>query len=684
MRDLRVQEATTEASIAPDSNRLHHDFLQRWWPAIEAEITDVLGAEQTPSPLDRMTAYQLGTGGKRLRALLPLRIAEVLGYDPERMVPFAAACEVLHNASLILDDIQDGDSMRRGREAVWRHFGVSQGINVSIAMMYYAPLLVRRLDVSPELCERVLQIVLTKTLDVIRGQSLELSIRRAVPVTWGQYVEIVDGKTGGLLYLPIVGAAILSGASEATTVALGEAARHLAVLFQLQDDLVDLWGEKGRGRVGNDIREGKPSALVAFALARLSRDEALHLFQVLEQPRDETSDEDVAEIIVLFESCGARDRVLDEVIERRRAAISVLEDPVLRDFVSELVALMTAPIAPLLHAHEQTGSVGVASMAGTELGEPLSSVLLTIATVPKLCHPEIDRVQQLAKERSEALGIVIPRFYDAHASMSSFLYSSAPVDRVVTTTLFNSLLFYIDDVLGEDIIGAQSSGSLAARVMAVWQGQSLESCEPEPIGTVLAAVEAVRDDILSKSNEPFFRRLTKSIAGHLQHVFQPRSYRSLEEYLQTRAHFSGMYPTLIMSELVADAYLDDAILESVPWLRCAEGACVHIGGLSNDLFSYPKERHSAFNLVNAQLKLGLVSTLEDAVRASIELVNRYHEVYRESIEQARVTLEHLSSGSRQTAEAYIDGMDNILSASYHWQRFTERYRHPDHFFTDMR
>ena len=343
-----------------------------------------------------------------------------------------------------------------------------------------------------------------------------------------------------------------------------------------------------------------------------------------------------------------------------------------------------------------------------DLQPRLDSSHLTISNVPRLCHPEIDQIQALAKERSAELGIVVPRFYDAHASMTPFLYSKAPVDRVVTTTLFNNILYYIDDVLGEDIIGAQASDSLAAMVIAVWRrglrtaglqasdqrasdqrasyrdsGQ-WESSELEPaIETLLTAVDAVRNEILAKSNEVFFERLTESLVAHVRHVFRPRLYRNLPEYLQTRAHFGGMYLVFKMAEFASNLYVDDSVMESIPSLRSAEGACVHLGGLSNDLFSYPKEKHSDFNLVNAYLKLRLVSSLEEAVQCALDLVNHFHAVYEESIAQTRATIRHLPQDSRRVPEAYVESLQNILSASYHWQRFTERYRDPEHFFDDL-
>src|SRR5262245_42398218 len=111
----------------PDLKQRFELLSRRWWPEIARLIEEVVdGATTAGSLLRQMAHYHQATGGKRLRAILPLLIAEALAADPRRVVPFGAACEMLHNASLVHDDVQDADGMRRGQLAVWRKFGVAQ------------------------------------------------------------------------------------------------------------------------------------------------------------------------------------------------------------------------------------------------------------------------------------------------------------------------------------------------------------------------------------------------------------------------------------------------------------------------------------------------------------------------------------------------------------------------------
>jgi geranylgeranyl diphosphate synthase, type I len=320
-------------------------------PAILRLIDDVVGTS-TPagSGLAAMCRYQLATGGKRLRALAPLLVAEALDVAPARLVPFGAACEVLHNATLVHDDLQDGDETRRGEPTVWKRFGVPQAINLGDAMFYYALLMIRRLDAPVEVRERAATRLLTDTLKVIDGQEREFVLRRSSRPTLPEYQAMVEGKTSALFALPLAGAAEVCGAAPALVEGLATAAAHLGVLFQVQDDLLDLWGDKGRGQRGSDVAEGKRSFLVVHTLAHCPPAEAAWLLDVLDRPRERTTDADVAAAAALLERTGAREAGLGEL--RRRAALAAGVPALgghagLLDLVRGMADVFGAPVAHL-------------------------------------------------------------------------------------------------------------------------------------------------------------------------------------------------------------------------------------------------------------------------------------------------------------------------------------------------
>ncbi len=343
------QQRETQPTRA-DSARKRFDALKaRWWPSMRCHIEEVLrGTSGELSTLLRMADYQLDTDGKRLRALVPIRLAQAFRVDPRRLLPFAAACELIHNASLVHDDIQDGDTVRRGQPAVWKVFGMAQAMNLGSAFLYQAVQLIDGLEATPERRQEILRRVLKATLSVIEGQCQELSLRARLDVGFDQYLAMVGLKTASFLVLPMCGSARLCGASKELEQGLTEAANYLGTLYQIQDDIVDLWGDKGRGCRGNDLREGKPSALVAHCLEQSSPADGEWLRQVLRKPRELTTTEEVDEAIELFERCGSLDFVLDEVIRLSDAAVSVpalTGHPDLLQVVQEMKILIQSTIA---------------------------------------------------------------------------------------------------------------------------------------------------------------------------------------------------------------------------------------------------------------------------------------------------------------------------------------------------
>ena len=330
----------------------HFELARRTWlPEILARAEQTI-ASSVPegSTLPGMARYHMKTGGKRLRALLPLLTAQALGHDPAALIPLGAACEVLHNATLVHDDLQDGDRLRRDEPTVWARFGEPQAINLGDAMFYWTLLLVQRLDGPPTLREAVAQRVLLETLRVIDGQEQEFALKGR-PASLEGYFAMVEGKTSGLFALPMAGAALFCRAPAAVVRDLAEAARHMGVLFQIQDDVLDLFGSKGRDMVGTDIAEGKRSALVVHALCTLPPQRTAWLEAVLEAPREATSPEQIAEAIQLLEACGALDFAITEVTRRRDAAVSVpsvAASPALTQLVAGMCTVFLAPIQPML------------------------------------------------------------------------------------------------------------------------------------------------------------------------------------------------------------------------------------------------------------------------------------------------------------------------------------------------
>ena len=314
-------------------------------PAVEQLMGQLAGGDR----IDRtgvMVQEHLSTGGKRMRSRLALAAAEALGVDRARAVPWAASVELLHNATLVHDDIQDGDLIRRGQPTVWVRHGVPQAINAGDLLLMLPFVALDHLEADDGVRWRLSRSLSLHAARTVRGQAEELDLLTTGHLDGESYHRAVAGKTGGLFALPVEGAALIAGQSQQRASELGDLFVELGVLFQLQDDVLDLYGDKGRGLRGSDLEEGKVSALVVAHLARCPEDHDW-LVGLLRAPRDKTPRSSVELAIRRFRESGALDDVLGRIASIREALAAsplLASEPALRAVALDLCALACAPI----------------------------------------------------------------------------------------------------------------------------------------------------------------------------------------------------------------------------------------------------------------------------------------------------------------------------------------------------
>jgi geranylgeranyl pyrophosphate synthase len=255
-------------------------------------------------------AYALGADiedpaqrGKRIRPILCLLTAEALGADRRLAMPFALSIELMHNFALVHDDMEDGDIMRRGRDAAWVKYGIPHAINIGDYLLVHTMTALTEwgsTELSHEARFRLLRLIASALDHTHIGQALDMNARGQRIFTAEEYLRVVREKTGYYLAAPIQGGAIVAGADEATLNTIGEMAQYLGPMFQIIDDIIDLTHGKGREAIGSDIREGKRSYLVAYTAERCEPAERERLFHILDKPRETTSPEDIQETICLF------------------------------------------------------------------------------------------------------------------------------------------------------------------------------------------------------------------------------------------------------------------------------------------------------------------------------------------------------------------------------------------------
>ncbi len=209
--------------------------------------------------------------GKRIRPVLALLCCEASGGEWQSALPAAAAVELLHNFSLIHDDIEDGDRTRRGRATLWTLWGNAQAINAGDALFTFAHIalsgMVQR-NVPPARRLAVRERFDEACLALTQGQHFDLGFEARPRVTEAEYLRMIGGKTAALVAVACAIGAIVAG-SEVTTCYEGFG-RELGFAFQIQDDLLGIWGDPEiTGKpAGNDIRKRKKSLPVAYGLDR--------------------------------------------------------------------------------------------------------------------------------------------------------------------------------------------------------------------------------------------------------------------------------------------------------------------------------------------------------------------------------------------------------------------------------
>ncbi|WP_165430337.1 polyprenyl synthetase family protein [Streptomyces sp. BK239] len=242
--------------------------------------TPVLRAavDRLAPPMDTVAAYHFGwidaqgnptegDGGKAVRPALAVLSAEVAGARPEVGVPGAVAVELVHNFSLLHDDLMDGDEQRRHRDTVWKVHGPAQAILVGDALFALAGEVLLELGTAE--AARATRRLTTATRALIDGQAQDISYEHRDRVSVEECLEMEGNKTGALLACASSVGAVLGGADDPTADALERYGYHLGLAFQAIDDLLGIWGDPvSTGKqTWSDLRQRKKSLPVVAALA---------------------------------------------------------------------------------------------------------------------------------------------------------------------------------------------------------------------------------------------------------------------------------------------------------------------------------------------------------------------------------------------------------------------------------
>ncbi len=316
----------------------YREYMASYLPRLEKYMQEVI-APPAPDVAQHyeMMAYHLGwrderlqpaqaKAGKRVRPLLCLLACEAVGGTVEAALPAAVSIELLHNFSLIHDDIEDNSPTRRGRPTIWRLWGIPQAINVGDAMFSLARRVLHDLSAwhRPERVLEAFRLFDNVCVALTEGQHLDMRFEETLEVSEAAYLRMIEGKTAALIATSVEMGALLGDATAPVRQAYATFGRYLGLAFQIEDDILGIWGEevKTGKSTASDILTKKKTWPVIYGL---------HHPQVGPRLRElyagpPFTEKDVPYIQALLEEAGARHAAEALATQFHRQALAALDE----------------------------------------------------------------------------------------------------------------------------------------------------------------------------------------------------------------------------------------------------------------------------------------------------------------------------------------------------------------------
>lgn len=319
------------------------EFQNQLWNKIKRIIDNLINVSWINEPTREMITYQLESGGKKIRPAIATGVHFIYDGKQETILPFAGSVELIHNASLVHDDIQDRDETRRGRLSAWRKYSIGQAINLGDILFSLAFELFDLTPVNHKLKLEIVRRTIRAVGELVNGQVLEIVFKDQGRATFAEYCKMVSGKTGSLFRLALCGGYLLAK-SDANSFEIPpqitELGTSLGLIFQLRDDLLDFIGEKEGRPIYSDIIEGKISSLSAMAFDLMSEEERQNLSILIKNTAKKNNEKTVEQIAQIYRKLNCMDKV-KRIFDREKKKILenrvVISNPALKKMMKEVL-----------------------------------------------------------------------------------------------------------------------------------------------------------------------------------------------------------------------------------------------------------------------------------------------------------------------------------------------------------
>lgn len=305
---------------------------------VDEYLKGIFDPIRQPTLKDAME-HLLDAGGKRLRPIGAILGCELMGGTADLAIPFGVAIELIHNFTLVHDDIMDEDELRRGMPTVHKAFSIPTAINAGDGLYSHALEIVTRCHCSDGIFRKLIKEMALTVRAIGEGQQDDMDFEERDDVTLERYFTMIDNKTAKIFELAFKGGSLIAGADEETAAKLGEFGRYFGISFQLADDCLDIVAKSSEmGKPAkSDLKKNKKTLIIVHALNRANPEQKRILGNVLGNLGASQKELDRAvEILVETDSINYAGEKAKFFAEKAKGSIAHLPPNVVKDI---LVAL---------------------------------------------------------------------------------------------------------------------------------------------------------------------------------------------------------------------------------------------------------------------------------------------------------------------------------------------------------
>jgi geranylgeranyl diphosphate synthase type I len=320
--------------------RMKLETLAKTASTIDSFLSSRLSGE--PKDLYQAASYLIEHGGKRLRPYMVMKSCQLLGGTAKQAIPAAAAIEMIHNFTLVHDDIMDNDEVRHGVPTVHIKFGIPIGILAGDLLFSRAFETISQpyLHKSKEIGINLVTTLAKACTEVCEGQALDISMAKSKKIpNESQYIKMIEKKTSSLFVASCAMGAIVANKKYSDVVRLATFGKNLGIAFQIIDDLIGVVGDPKitKKPVGNDIREGKKSLPILMAIKKANNQEKKTILNAF--GNSSVSKSEVERAISTISALGIEKTIKQKAAHHSNTAkrsISIYDGPAKKELLSLL------------------------------------------------------------------------------------------------------------------------------------------------------------------------------------------------------------------------------------------------------------------------------------------------------------------------------------------------------------